>query len=143
MSRRQRGRFAGVSEASRDEDLDLAVSSLVADSGDTQIMMRVLTDRLADALGDRLRVERDGGLFRKSATIRRIVVRFGDKELVADLAAGASSFTIGRISGDIRIRTEPTDAASWLRTLLEALQAEARESVTTRQALEAILIGGN
>ena len=124
-------------------DLDLAVASLSSDSGDTQLMMRLLAERLADVLGDRLRVERQGGLLRKSNLLRRVEVRIAENELVAELQGAAPTFLIGRVSGGIRIRTERTDAAGWLRTLLEALRAEAEHSATTRQALEAIVIGGN
>jgi hypothetical protein len=132
-----------MSDDSNAFDLDLAVSSLASDSGDTQLMMRLLTERLADVLGERLRVERHGGLLKKSNVIRHVEVHIGDSELVADLQGATSTFIIGRVSGGIRIRTERTDAASWLRTLLEALRREAEHSATTRQALEAIVIGGN
>jgi hypothetical protein len=124
-------------------DLDLAVSSLASDSGDTQLMMRLLTERLADVLGDRLRVERQGGLLKKSNVLRHVEIHIAENELVADLHGATSTFIIGRVSGGIRIRSERTDAAGWLRTLLEALRLEAEHSATTRQALEAIVIGGN
>jgi hypothetical protein len=124
-------------------DLDLAVSSLASDSGDTQLMMRLLTERLADVLGNRLRVVRQGGLLRRSNLIQRVEIQIAESELVADLHGATSTFIIGRVSGGIRIRNERTDAAGWLRTLLEALRLEAEHSATTRQALEAMVIGGN
>jgi hypothetical protein len=121
-------------------DLDLAVSSMAADGGDNQLMMRLLTERLAQVLGDRLRVEREGRL-RKTNVIKKVEVRLADSELVAELGGGSPSFLIGRVSGGIRIRTERTDASTWIRTLLEALREEATHSAATRQALEAIVIG--
>jgi len=132
-----------MSDDSNAFDLDLAVSSLASDSGDTQLMLRLLTERLAGVLGDRLRVERQGGLLKKSNVIRHVEVRIAESELVADLHGATPTFIIGRVSGGIRIRSERTDAAGWLRTLLEALRLEAEHSATTRQALEAIVIGGN
>jgi hypothetical protein len=123
-------------------DLDLAASSLGAEGADVQLMMRLLTMKLGEALKDRLRIERAGGLFRKSETIRRVEIQVGNTELVASLAGTSPEFSIGRVSGGIRIRTENTDAAGWARALLEALQAEAAHSVATREALEAIVIGG-
>ena len=114
---------------------------MAADGSDTQLMMRLLTERLAEALGDRLRIEREGRL-RKTNVIRKVEVRLSDAELVAELSGGgAPSFLIGRVSGGIRIRTERTDAETWIRTLLEALREEANHSAATRQALESIVIG--
>ncbi|HLI15419.1 MAG TPA: hypothetical protein VKV23_05115 [Acidimicrobiales bacterium] len=130
-----------MSEAGDALDLDLAVASLAADGRDTELMVRLLVERLAGALGERLRVERGGGLLRRGDAIRRVAVRVGDDELVAELGGGAPRFTVGRISGGVRIRTERTDAAAWLRRLLDDLAAEAAHSATTRQALEAIVIG--
>src|SRR5258708_5014111 len=124
-------------------DFDLAVSSLAADDGDTQLMMRMLATRLAPVLGDRLRVDRAGGLLGRSNLIRRVELRVGAAELVAELEASPPSFSIGRISGGIRIRTDRIDAAGWIRALLEGLRTEAEHSTTARQALEAIVIGGS
>ncbi len=39
-------------------DLDLLAGSLRADSGDVRILLRVLVEKLSDALGSRLTVER-------------------------------------------------------------------------------------
>jgi hypothetical protein len=121
-------------------DLDLAVSSMAADGSDTQLMMRLLTERLAQVLGDRLQIDREGRL-RKTNVIRKVEVRLDDAELVAELSGSSANFLIGRVSGGIRIRTERTDAPTWIRTLLEALRKEADHSAATRQALESIVIG--
>ena len=130
-----------MAEESDAFDLDLAVSSLAADGNDNQLMMRLLCERLSGVLGDRMRVDRGGGLLRKNNTIRRVEVRIGDNDLVADLAGAAPAFSIGHISGGICIRTDRTDAAGWIRALLEALRKEAEKSSTARQALESIVIG--
>ena len=122
-------------------DLDLAVSALGADGADVQLMMRLLVEKLAGALGDRLQVERSGGLLRRSNALSRVQVRIGNSELEARLSGGSAEFNIGQISGGIRIRTERTDATTWIRTLLGLLQSEADHSANARQALEAIVIG--
>src|SRR5579875_519923 len=101
-----------MSEAGDALDLDLAVASLAADGRDTELMVRLLVERLAGALGERLRVERGGGLLRRGDAIRRVAVRVGDDELVAELGGGAPRFTVGRISGGVRTRPErPAPAA--------------------------------
>ena len=116
-----------MAEESDAFDLDLAVSSLAADGNDNQLMMRLLCERLSGVLGDRMRIDR-GGLLRKNNTIRRVEVRIGDTDLVAELGGAAPTFSIGLVSGGICIRTERTDAARWIRTLLEALRKEADHS---------------
>lgn len=123
-------------------NLDLALSSLHADGGDIQLMFRLLIERLSAALGNRLLVERAGRL-RKDGNIRRVEIQLSGMSLIAELNDGAPKFLIGRVSGGIRIRTDVTDIAGWLKLLLDALNTESEHSTITRQALETIIIGGN
>ncbi len=123
-------------------DIDLLASSLEADYSDVRILLRVLAERLSGALGDRLRVERDGGRFRKSSEVRRLSVVLGDDELTASLEDGRLDTSISHRSAGIRIRSERVALADWLRRLLESLREEASYSQATRQALESIVIGG-
>jgi hypothetical protein len=124
-------------------DLELAVSSLAADSGDVGLMMRLLVEQLASALGSRLTVERSGGRFRRNNEIRAVQVALGEDVLRADIDGSSVRCTIGHSSGGIRIRSEQVDIATWLRRLLSALGAEAAQSEQTRRALENIVIGGS
>jgi hypothetical protein len=125
----------------QDFDLDLAVSSLGADATDVRILLKALVTRLSGALGDRLEVERAGGLIRRSDEIRRLTVRLGDDELEAALDKGALVCTVSRSSGGIRIRSTRVSMDEWLHQLLGSLQAEASTSQATRQALESLVIG--
>jgi hypothetical protein len=122
-------------------DLDLAISSLNADGSDVQLMLRLLTEKLAPVLGGRLQVTRSGGLFKHSNAIEHVEVRLQGCDLEAKLSGASADFVIGQVSGGIRIRSERVDAASWTRRLLEELQAEATHSSSARQALESIMIG--
>ncbi len=131
-----------MTDSSSAFDLDLALSSLHADGGDIQLMFRLLIERLSAALGDRLRVERAGRL-RRDGKIRRVEIQLSGVTLIAELTDGAPRFLIGQVSGGIRIRTDVTDVAGWLKLLLDTLTAESEHSTITRQALEAIIIGGN
>ncbi|HUY07048.1 MAG TPA: hypothetical protein VMU99_07310 [Acidimicrobiales bacterium] len=131
-----------MSESSNAFNLDLALSSLHADGGDIQLMFRLLLERLSVALGDRLRVERAGRL-RKDGRIRRVDIQLSGMSLIAELHDGAPQFLIARVSGGIRIRTDVTDVAGWLKMLLDALNTESEHSAITRQALETIIIGGD
>lgn len=123
-------------------DLDIATASLLSDGNDIEMLLRVLVKQLAEPLGDRLRVERDGGLFRKSDKIRSVDVALGDDAYRAEVSRGQVTATIGHTSGGIRIRSEKVAMDVWVRRLLGALRAEAAHSQTARQALENIVIGG-
>ena len=131
-----------MTESGGVSNLDLALSSLRAESGDIQLMFRLLIERLSEALGRRLRVERAGRL-RKDGPIRRVEIDLTNVSLVAELREGAPKFLIGRVSGGIRIRTDDTDIAGWLKVLLDSLNSESHHSETARQALETIIIGGS
>lgn len=123
-------------------DLELAAASLRADLSDVHVLLKVLVDQLGDALGDRLRVERAGGLFRKSDQVRSLDVAMDADQFTAVVDGSTLRCTIGHASGGIRIRSEQVDVDTWLTRLLAALRVEAVHSQATRQALERMLIGG-
>jgi hypothetical protein len=110
-------------------DLELAAASLRADGSDVRLLVKVLADTLADALGTRLDVKRSGGRFRKSDDIRSIRITMDDDQFDAE--------------GGIRIRSEKVEVDAWLGRLLAVLKAEAAHSQSVRRALEAIVIGGD
>lgn len=120
-------------------DLELATSALLADTSDVQFLLQMLARQLSGTLGDRVAVERDGGLFRRrSETVRSLKVAIGDDEYIASEQA----CQIGHDSGGIRIRTERVAMDDWLARLLRALQAEAGTNQSARLALENLLLGG-
>jgi hypothetical protein len=123
-------------------DLDLLASSLHADDRDVRILLRVLVERLAGALGSRLTVERARGrLFSGSKPIQALRVTLGDDQLEASVEGDALRCSIARNSGGIRIRSVRVTTEEWLRRLLGALRDEAAESQQTRAALESIVLG--
>ena len=123
-------------------DLELAAASLRADSSDVRILVEVLADRLADALGSRLTVDRARKLGRGTGAIRSIQIRFDDDQFEAVVDGDALRCTIGHTSGGIRIRSEKVGVDAWLDRLLAVLKAEAANSQAVRLALESIVIGG-
>ena len=138
------GALVGAGEGPEDQafDLSMAVSQLASNNTDARILLKLLAAQLADALGDRLVVERAGGRFRKSDEIKSVRVSLGDDSLEADVQGPSVRCTIGHSSGGIRIRNEQVDMHTWLTRLLSTLQAEAATSEQTRVALENIVIGG-
>lgn len=123
-------------------DLELAAASLRADGSDVHILVKVLVDQLADALGPRLKVER-AGRFRRSDEIKSLKIAMGDDQFDAEVDGSTLKCTIGRTSGGIRIRSEKVDVDTWLNRLLTVLKAEAANSQAVRLALENMVIGGN
>ena len=123
-------------------DLELAAASLRADGTDVRILVKVLADQLADALGSNLEVKRSGGRFKKSDEIRSIRISVEDDQFDAEVDGTILRCTIGHSSGGIRIRSEKVGVDDWLSRLLGALKAEAAHSQAVRQALESMVIGG-
>jgi hypothetical protein len=123
-------------------DLDMAAAALRANGSDVQTMLRVLVSQLADTLGDRLVVQRAGGLLRKSQDLKSVEVTLGDDVLRADVDGGSVRCTVGHSSGGIRIRNDQVEMDEWVKRLLQALEAEAAHSETARQALERVILGG-
>jgi hypothetical protein len=124
-------------------DLELAAASLRADGTDVRILVKVLADQLADALGSRLEVQRSGGRFRKSDEIRSIRISIDDDQFEAEVDGDTLRCTVGHSSGGIRIRSEKVSVDVWITRLLGVLKAEAAHSESVRRALETIVIGGN
>lgn len=122
-------------------DLDLLASSLQADGGDVRLLLKALVTRLSGALGDRLTVQRAGGLLRRSGEIQKVSVQLGDETLDASIEGGSLNCTVARSSGGIRIRSAKVTVDEWLRRLLAALRAEAETSSAARAALESIMLG--
>ena len=123
-------------------DLDLAAATLRSDNSDVRMLLKLLARQLATPLGERLQVERKGGLFKKSDDVRALRISMGDDQFEAVLDGTGLSCSVGRVSGGIRIRSDKVGMDEWLRRLLGALQAEAEHSSNARQALENIVIGG-
>jgi len=124
-------------------DLELAAASLRADLADVHVLLKVLVDQLGDAVGDRLKVQRGGGRFRKSDEIKAVQVSMGNDQFDAVMDGPALRCTVGHASGGIRIRSEQLDVETWIARLLGALQSEAAHSQSARTALENIIIGGS
>jgi hypothetical protein len=123
-------------------DLELAAASLRANSSDTRILMKVLADQLAAALGPRMTVQRAGSRFRKSDQVRSLRIVLDDDEFEAEVDADSLGCSIAHSSGGIRIRSQKVGVDEWLSRLLAALKTEAAHSQSVREALEGIVIGG-
>jgi len=122
-------------------DLDLVAASLRADSGDVETFVEALAAKLEQAVPRATSVERRrDGMFGPKR-VRRIAVDTGRVRLELNAAGTSIQTTCARLSGGIVLKSEEVPTDVWLRALAEALADQARESETTRQALERLLNG--
>lgn len=120
-------------------DLDLLTASLRADAGDNATFFEVLASKLADALGERLSVERDGGLLRRGRAVRSLSVDLDGSILTISRERGRLSCLARRSVRGVVLSTEELGFDEWLARLARGLAEEAKRSATTRAALQALL----
>ncbi len=124
-------------------DLELAAASLRADSTDVRILVKVLADQLADALGPRLH----GAAGRRPVPeVRRDP--FAPDRPSTTTSSRPKSTATPRLHHRTLLGRHPDPQpegrtwTTWLARLLAALKAEAAHSQSVRSALEDIVIGG-
>jgi uncharacterized protein YbjQ (UPF0145 family) len=101
--------------------------SMAADGGDTQLMMRLLTERLAGVLGDRSGSSaRDDS--ERPTSLRKVEIQIAGSELVAELWRGCAELPHRPRLGWHPHPHRTHRRADWIRTLLEALREEADHS---------------
>jgi hypothetical protein len=120
-------------------DLDMVAASLRADSADTDSFFEVLGMKLADALGERVTLEREGGLFRKEKKVNRIVVVLGDLAFEASRGKGSIQCDMRKRVRGIVLSSESLDLDTWLLRLATKLAQEADQSASARAALANLL----
>jgi hypothetical protein len=123
-------------------DLDVAAASILNANRDVHLLLKTLVAQLSSVLGDRMQVQRKGGVFRKSDEIESFEATVGKDQFRAELHGDGCNCSVGHASGGIRIRSEEVAMDEWLRRLLQALQTESAHSEAARAALEHIVIGG-
>jgi hypothetical protein len=122
-----------------DLNIDLVTASLRADAGDLGTFVEALAVKLEGAIPGGVSVERRrDGMFGPKR-VRRIAVDAGDRRLELRAGDGSVQTLSSRLSGGIVLKREELPTDDWLRALGEALAAHARNSQTTRQALERLL----
>lgn len=120
-------------------DLDMLTAALRADGSDNDTFFPVLGEKLSSALGERVRLERDGGFRKREHPLRSITVDLGDMVLVATREKARISCIARKSVRGIVLRTDQLDFDAWLAVLASALAEEAKRSATTRAALGSLL----
>jgi hypothetical protein len=131
--------MASREDADTDLDIDLLAASLRADAGDLGAFVEALAIKLEEAVPGAVRVERRReGLFGPKV-VRRIALDAGGRRLELRAGAGSVQTYSSRLSGGIVLKSEELSTDDWLRALGETLAVQARDSQSTRQALERLL----
>jgi hypothetical protein len=119
------------------EDFDLLASALRADARDVDSFFDVLTSKLADALPDRVEVER-GGLLGRSKP-RAVAVSLGDRRYEAERERRSVVCRRRTVVRGIALKSEDLELGAWIDALSADLVDEAASSERSRIALEGLL----
>jgi hypothetical protein len=123
-------------------EFDQLSAAIRADASDTDSFFRVLASKLADALGDRVQIKREGGLFKRerAATGINVDLSTGAGLVLAANRKGSSiECTVSRPVRGIVISSKPVTLPEWIEALARALAAEAQQSEQTWEALHGLL----
>jgi hypothetical protein len=123
-------------------DLDQLSAVIRADATDTDSFFRVLATKLADALGERVQIRREGGMFKRDKAAVGISVDLANGAgvvLEANRKGNGIECTVSRPVRGIVISSKPVSLAEWLDSLAQALAKEAQQSEQTWAALHGLL----
>lgn len=120
-------------------DIEMLAAALRADTSDLDVFFEIMARKLVDILGERVEVERTGGLLRKPKPVGAIRVVLGDDQLELTRSRGSVSCTVAHRVRGVVLRTQDVDLSQWVESLARHLDEESRRSASTRAALEALL----
>ena len=125
-----------------DLDMDLLSASIRADAADTGSFFSVLATKLQDALGDKVQIRREGGLFKRDKAAVGISIDLATGAgVVLEAARKGSTIecTVNRPVRGIVVSSKPCSLPDWIDSLSRALADEARHSAQTWKALHGML----
>jgi hypothetical protein len=126
----------------KDLDLDLLSAAIRADASDTDSFFRVLAAKLAEALGDRVVIKREGGLFKRDKPAVGIKVDLATGAgvvLEANRNGGGIDCLVSRPVRGIVVSSKQVTLPEWVDNLAKALASEAQQSEQTWAALHGLL----
>jgi ATP phosphoribosyltransferase regulatory subunit HisZ len=127
-----------------EEGFDLVAAQVRADAADTSSFFRVLASKLADALGERVRLERSGGLLKRDRPVTGIELDLTAAGAGTVLSArsergGVVACTVARKVRGIVLSSKPVPMSEWVEELVTALSEEAERSEQTWKSLHGLL----
>ena len=119
-----------------------ALSMIVANQGDSQILFRVIGQGLSEALGPIAVPTYAGRIGKRAKELKSISIDFGARVFTLSVEHGRISASIAIDSGGIRISSERVPVETWVEKLREELAGEAAHSDAARVALERLALEG-
>ncbi|HXQ62069.1 MAG TPA: hypothetical protein VN796_07035 [Acidimicrobiales bacterium] len=141
----ERGRGGGDLEPQPDAlpGFDMVAASIRADAADAETFFRVLVAKMSDALGDRVRVKRSGGLLKRDRPVTGVEMDLTNAGagvvLSADREHNQITCTVVRRVRGIALSTKQVSMPEWIEELVSALADEAKRSQQTWSALHGLL----
>jgi hypothetical protein len=117
-------------------NFDLLAASLRADAADLKTFLEVLAAKLSDALPNMVRVEREGGLFKKEHPVRSIRIQIEEHGYEIRRAAGGIEARLNHQVQGIVLKNEVMQLDRWIVALSEHLTKHAESSASARSALD-------
>ncbi|MGH2973027.1 MAG: hypothetical protein ACREEC_06420 [Thermoplasmata archaeon] len=122
--------------------VELWAASLRASSGDLDVFVEVLAEKLEQALPGRVVVERRPvRRFSKDRRVARIEVALGDERFIAVANGGVIETRCAKAVRGVVLKSEVLPVERWLEGLGRELAIEAEASEQSRLALEQLLRG--
>lgn len=118
-----------------DQDIDLIMAALRADTADLAMFLDVIAVKLSDALPGHTRVERSGWPRRQ---IRAVSVDMGDRQFRLHRAHGIQA-DIAHVVKGVTLSTQRVGVDEWLRALATSLSEFAAAQARGREALDRLL----
>ncbi len=119
---------------------ELLAASLRASSGDLETFVRVLAEKLDQALPGRARIERRAARFlSKQTRVERIELELGEWRYVLAARGAALDTRRAKAVRGIVLKTEQLPLDAWIASLSRDLASEAQRSEESRLALERLL----
>jgi hypothetical protein len=120
-------------------DFDLLAASLRADAADLKTFLEVLAKKMADALPNMVRVEREGGLFKKEHPVQSIRIQIEEHGYEIRRAAGGIEARLNHQVRGIVLKNEVMRLDEWIEALSEHMTRHAESSATARNALDKLV----
>src|SRR5258708_3068916 len=117
-------------------NFDLLAASLRADAADLKTFMEVLAAKLSDALPNMVRVEREGGLFKKEHRVQAIRIQIEEHGYELRRAASAIEPRLTHQVRGLVLKKGVRGGARGIEGLPELLTRQAENSASARNALD-------
>jgi hypothetical protein len=120
-------------------NFDLLAASLRADAADLKTFLEVLATKMSDALPNMVRVEREGGLFKKEHPVRSIRIQIEEHGYEIRRAASGIEARLNHQVRGIVLKNEVMRLDQWIEALSEHLTRHAESSASARSALDQLV----